>query len=85
MPLDLNSAMDLMTIPITLGEHPKGFWGLGKGLMTIAHVFPLITAAEQRIPSVTRDLNHLPPPHMKDVFTLYMVNALGLGGSTGFG
>lgn len=25
------------------------------------------------------------PPHTKDVFTVYVVNALGLGGSTGFG
>lgn len=65
VPLDSNSPMDPMTgtIPITLGEYPKGFWGLGKGLMTIAHVFPLIIAAEQRIPSVTKDLNHLPPTY----------------------
>lgn len=65
VPLDFNSPMDPMTgtIPITLGEYPKGFWGLGKGLMTIAHVFPLIIAAEQRIPSVTKDLNHLPPTY----------------------
>lgn len=41
VPLDLNSAMDPMTgtIPVTSGEYPKGFCGLGKGLMTIAHVF----------------------------------------------
>lgn len=64
VPLDLNSAMDPMagTIPITLGEYPKGFCGLGKGLMTIAHVFPLISTAEQSIPSITKDLKHLSPP-----------------------
>lgn len=53
--------------------------------MTIAHVLPLISTAEHRIPSITKDLNQLPPSHIKDVFTVYMVNALRFGGSTGFG
>lgn len=62
VPLDLNSAMDPMdgNIPVPLGEYPKGFCGLGKGLMTIAHVLPLISTAEQRILSTTKDLNHSP-------------------------
>lgn len=53
--------------------------------MTIAHVLPLIRTAEQSIPSITKDWNHLPPSHIKDVFSVSMVNSLGLGGSTGFG
>lgn len=59
-PLDLNGAKDPMagTIPVPLGEYPKGFCGLGKGLMTIAHGFSLIVTAEQRI---TKDLNHVHP------------------------
>lgn len=78
--------MDPMTPwdPITLGEYPKGFCGLVKGLTTIAHVSPLIIRAEQRNPSITKDLNHL-PLHIKDILTLYMVNVLWFGGSTGFG
>lgn len=74
----LNRAMD-RTIPVTNIQISKG---LGKGLMTIAHVLHLISTAEQRIPSIPKDWNHLFPSHIKDVF---MVNACGLGGSTGFG
>lgn len=58
--------------PITLGEYPKGFCGLVKGLTTIAHVSPLIIRAEQRNLSITKDLNHL-PLHIKDILTVYMV------------
>lgn len=87
VPLDLNRAMDPMagTIPAPLGEHPKGFWGLGKASWLL-HMFLLWLVQQNRgFPVLPKIWTTRPLSHIKDVFTVYMVNALGLGGSTGFG
>lgn len=69
---------------VTSGERPEGFCGLVTGLTAIAHGPPLVITAEERNLSITKELNH-PAPHVKDIFTVYMVNTLWFGGSTGFG
>lgn len=76
--------MDPMTCWDYFGRTSQGLLRLVKVLTTIAHVSPPIITAEQRNPRITKDLNHL-RPRIRDVLTVYMVNVLWFGGSTGFG